>query len=262
MMTRSLHLFGVLIFVCLGIVACTSAGTKLDSGLWHFKAGLYRQAIPLLLSGTPDIERADPSDPRLPTAYVALGDMAVADKENQRAEEFYNKALKAAKTKHSQDPVLNRNALVHAGNFLRSQGRFTEALPLLTDATTISGREASMPRLLHANDLDNLSLAYSGMQDQVKADATSQRALEVLGGLEQSADVKASKGIVLYNAAYRMAEQGHDSEADAYYRESLALVSAYGEQWRKNVVLSNYATFLRKVGRHSEAATLDGQIKK
>ena len=262
MIIRHLCSIGLLVYAGLGLCACASPETKMNSGLWHYNAGLYGQAIPLLLSGTPEIERDNPSDPRLPTAYIALGEMAVASKENKRAEDFYNKALTAARTYHPQDSQLNRNALVHTGNFLRNQGRASDALPLLVDAAAISSSYPATLRRLHAIDLDNLSLAYSGIQDHAKATVTNKRALDVLSGLEQSSEVKATTGVVLFNAAYGLTEQGRTSEADVLYRQSLTLVSTYGEQWRKNVVLFNYATFLRKAGRNAEAQALESQIKK
>jgi tetratricopeptide (TPR) repeat protein len=247
---------------CMAVAGCATSTTKLDSGLWHFNAGLYGEAIPRLLSAVPDVERTNPTDPRLPTAYVALGDMAAADREDKKAEEFYNKALALAKTKHPENTTLNRNALVHAGNFLLDQKRPTEALPLLLSAAAISERETSIPRLLYAIDLDNLSLAYDGAKDNVRGDEASSHALEIMSGLNQTNEVVAAKAVVLYNAARRLAEIGRNAEAEAYYRQALANVAANGEQWRKNVVLSNYAQFLKKAGRADEAKGLEDQVKK
>ncbi len=246
----------------MALTACTSTTTKLDSGLWHYNAGLYGEAIPRLLSAVPDVERTNPSDPRLPTAYVALGDMAAADKENKKAEEFYSKALLVAKTKHPEDTTLNRNALVHAGNFLRAQGRAAEALPMLLSAASISERVTSIPRLLYAIDLDNLSLAYDDTKNSSEADEASGRALEIMSGLDQTNEVIAAKAVVLYNAALRLEARGSNAEAEEDYRQALMHVSANGEQWRKNVVLSNYALFIRKMGRDAEAKGLEDQMKK
>jgi len=261
-MVRVFILQLTVLLACVAVTGCTTADTKLDSGLWHFNAGLYGEAIPRLLSAVPDVERSNPTDPRLPTAYVALGDMAAADKEDKRAEEYYNKALVLAKTRHPVDTRLNRNALVHAGNYLRGQKRPAEAMPLLLAATSISERVGSVPRLLYAIDLDNLSLAYADTKDYVKADEASRQALEIMSGLDQTSEIVAAKAVVLYNAATRLAELGRDAEAEAYYREALAHVADNGEQWRKNVVLSNYAQFLRKAGREAEAKALEDQVKK
>jgi len=67
---------------------------------------------------------------------------------------------------------------------------------------------------------------------------------------------------VLYNAATRLADLGRTKEAEENYKQALGGVGANGEQWRKNVVLANYADFLRKAGRVDEAKALDAQVKK
>jgi len=259
---RVINLQLAALLACIAVTGCITADTKLDSGLSHFNAGLYGEAIPRLLSAVPDVERSNPTDPRLPTAYEALAVMAAADKENERAEEYYNKALVLAKTRHPADTTLNRNALVHAGNYLLDQKRPAEALPLLLEATSISERVGSMPRLLYAIDLDNLGLAYDGTKDYVKADEAGRHALEIMSGLDQTKEVVAARAVVLYNAAARLAELGKDAEAEAYYQQALAHVADNGEQWRKNVVLTSYAQFLRKAGREAEAKALEDQVKK
>jgi len=241
------------------LAGCASSGSQVDSGLWHHNAGLSNQAIPRLLSGVPALERSNPADPRLPTAYVALGDLASADRSFDAADGFYKKALQSARTYHPANATLNRNARVHGGNFLRAQGRNVEAIPLLTEAVAISEGDASMPRILYAIDLDNLSVAYGSLPDDARAQQLSQRALDVLDGIEQTHAVKATRGVVLYNAAYRLAEKGQDAQAETYYRQSLAAVSAYGEKWRARVVRDAYATLLRKMGREAEAAALDAK---
>lgn len=86
-------------------------------------------------------------------------------------------------------------------------------------------------------------------------------ALDTLDSIEQTDEIKSARGVILYNVAYRLTEQRRNDEAEPYYRQALALVSAYGEQWRKNVVLSDYAKLLRSIGRGSEATALEAQIQ-
>lgn len=167
---RRSRVLGVLLIAQGLLIGCMSSETKVDSGLWHFNAGLYAQAIPLLVDGVPALEQKEPLDPRIPTAYVALGDMAAADKKTEMADNFYKRAVQTTRAHHPSNHVLNRNSLVHAGNFFLTQSRFAEALPLLAEAAAISGQDNTMPRLLYAIDLDNLSLAYSGLHREVEAD--------------------------------------------------------------------------------------------
>ncbi len=244
--------------VALLLCACVTTDSDLNSGIWHYRAGLYGEAIPRLLRSVPALERSNPADPRLPDAYVALGDMAAADKRLDLAEQFYGKAVAAATSHHADVTWLNRNAAVHAGNFFLNQNRFTEALPLLQRAARLSENDAGTPRVLHAIDLDNLSVAQAGLKDYAQADVSSTGALRLLDTLEPSPQHLATRGVVLYNRAMLLADQGQVAEADAAFKQALALVTQNGEAWRRKVIVVEYGAFLRKQGREADAKALEG----
>jgi tetratricopeptide (TPR) repeat protein len=239
------------------LAACSSPASNVDSGLWHFNAGLYGHAIPKLRQGVGPLEQDNPNDPRLTTAYVALGDMAAQDKEYELAANFYRKAVELARTRHSGVATLRRNSLVHAGNFFRSRGKLAEALPLLAEAAAISGKESAIPRVLHAIDLDNLAVAYASRGDFEEAARHTDKALSILSAEEKTPQTLATRGVVLYNASHNLAQQGRDSEAEAGYKQALTLLTQHGEPRRVKIVTSNYAALLRKLGRAEEAASLE-----
>jgi tetratricopeptide (TPR) repeat protein len=243
------------------LAGCATSGENVNSGIWHYNAGLWDQAIPRLLSGVPTLEAESPSDARLPTAYVALGDMAAARQAPEKAEEFYNKALLASRTYHARDEVLLRNSLVHAGNFLLDQKRYQEAVPLLAEAAATSRRNASIP-ILAAADLDNLSRALAGAGRNAEADAARQHSLSILDSLPPAREVHATRGVVLYNLAYLQAEQNRPVEADENYKRALSLLTANGSPNQINIALRNYAVFLRSLGRLDEASQLESQVRR
>ncbi len=249
---------GLLLVAALLLAGCASSGDRVNSGLWHHQAGLWAQAGPRLADGVPALERQNPADPRLPTAYLALGDMAAAAGRPEAADDDYGHALRSARTYHAGNPTLLRNALVRRGNFLRERGRAAEAIALLSEAEAISAREADVPKVLNAIDLDNLSVAYQTVPDLPQAERLSRRALAVLDTLEQTPAVGSTRGVVLYNAACGLAQAGRDAEAEALYRQALPLVSKGPDRWRVEVVRKQYAQLLQKMGRDAEAKAMAG----
>lgn len=254
-------LAGGLLLAATLLAGCASSVDQVSSGLWHHQAGLWAQAGPRLVDGVPALERQNPADPRLPTAYLALGDMAAAAGRHDVADDNYGRALRAARAYHAGNPTLLRNALVHRGNFLRERGRAAEAIALLSEAEAISARETSVPKVLNAIDLDNLSVAYQAVPDFPQAERLSRRALAVLDTIEQTPAVGSTRGVVLYNAAYGLAEVGRNAEAEALYRQALPLVSKGPDRWRVEVVRKQYAQLLRKMGREAEAKTMAGPVR-
>ena len=250
-----------LAFICVALSACASAGDNVNSGLWHFNAGLSGQAIPLLLQGVPALEASDPDDPRVPRGYVALGDLAVQDKKADLAGQFYGKALANVRAHQARTPSTVRSTLVSVGMYYLNTDRPADALKLLSEAAGISEREASIPRYLYAIDLDNVGVAQTALKNYAEAERFSASALRVLDTLEQSTDVKRAKGIVLFNLGYSVAQGSKDVEAEANYREALALVSAGGDRRRAKRIAEEYAKLLRKLDRPFEALQLEDQYK-
>ena len=248
---RLRHLFATLI-CSIALFGCASTDQQIDSGLWHYKAGLSGEAIPRLVSGVESLEATRPSDPRLPQAYLALGDMAVRDKRPDLAETYYKRSLESVTKYHATNDRLVRNTAVEAGNFYLAQRRFREAEPLLMRATEISSKFTPATKL-HVSDLDNLSLAVEGAGRLDEADALSDKALVVLATLPSSKENVATRGVVFYNRAYRCAKRGQYVMAESYYRRALADIASSAEPWRVKVVRTQFADFLRKQGRAAEA---------
>lgn len=258
-------------FLCLLLmlilVGCATTNQNINSGLWHYNAGLWNQALPRLLSSVPELEKSNPKDPRLSNALIALGNMAMGYKEFGKAEDYFKRALKAAESQEPQNDNLMREALVHAGNFYLNQKRYSESEPFLKRAVIISEQNKSIPRIIFAIDSDNLGLAYTGQGKHADGNALSQNALKVLNDLVPSNDVKETRGIILYNLGYSYAEQKRFAEAETLYQQALGELSpagkpAIGEQLRINTILTNYAVLLKQQGRTEEAKALEQQIRK
>jgi len=246
------------------LAGCLHADTdyQVNYGLNHYRMGLYNQAIPPLVTAAKSLEKTNPPDPRLPEVLLALGAMAAADQRVEMAEGFYLNAVKAADGLATPDENAQRNALVNGGNFYLAQRRPKDALPLLERAATISEQSARFRRTLHAIDLDNLGQAYSGQKRYSEGRALGLRALKVLDAAQAEPDAAKTRGVVHYNLAYGYMEEGLYAEAETNYRRALEILAPsgapqVGETWRVEVVLTNYAILLRKVGRGNEAATLE-----
>ncbi|MFB2801351.1 tetratricopeptide repeat protein [Shewanella seohaensis] len=241
------------IFILFG---CASADQNIDSGLWHYNAGLYDEAIPKLLSGTESLYKSNSSDARLPAAYLALANMAANDKRFDIAEKYYKKAISVAEKYNSGDARIMRNVTSSAGNYYLDNKQYSEAIPLLERALEISKNNDSIARKLYAIDLDNLGLANDAVGHHVEADTLSQQALTVLSNLSSTPEIVSIRGVVFYNIAYRSAERGNVTEAEKYYKLALADISVSSESWRIKTVKANYAEFLKKLGRNAEAEAI------
>ncbi len=241
------------LLACVLFASCASYSSRVDSGLWHYNAGLPAQAIPLLVEGVPALDAASPADPRVPQGYVALANLALQDKKPDLAEKFFEKALVNAQTHQAGSPNTKRSTFNVVGMRLLGLGRPSEALPLLVEAARISEETPSIPRRLFAIDLDNMGIAQAALGNDAAADASAARAGMVLDRLEQTPLVKGTRGVVCYNVAYRLATRGKDAEAETAFRESLALISAGPEKWRLKSVAREYEKLLTKLGRSAEA---------
>lgn len=247
---KILILFLFPIFILFG---CASTSQNIDSGLWHYNAGLYDEAIPRLLSGTESLNKSNPSDTRLPSAYLALAHMAANDKRFDIAEKYYKQAISVAEKYNSNDKRIIRNVSSSAGNYYLDNRQYSEAIPLLERAVAISKNNESIARKLYAIDLDNLGLANDAVGHHVETDILSQKALNVLSTLSSTPEILSIRGVVFYNIAYRNAERGNVTEAKQYYKRALSDILVSDESWRIKTVKTNYSEFLKKLGRNAEA---------
>ena len=238
------------------LAGCSTTDDQINSGLWHFNAGLHAQAIPRLLSGAESLQKSTPADPRLPSVLMALGNMAEEAKRADLAERYYQQAIQSVDEFHSKDDIQVRNALVQLGLFYSSVRRYSDAIPLLTRATHISAKTANINNR-YAIDLDNLSLAVIGDGRQADAMMLNDEALQALKVLPQTAENIATRGVVHFNRAYALAEQGNNVAAEDYYLHAITDISSSSEAWRMKIVRESYAAFLRKMGRVEEANTIE-----
>ena len=238
-----------------------STDSQINYGMNHYKMGLYDRAIPYLLSAVKELENKEPTDPRLPQILIALGNMAISTKEENRVEDFFQRALKAAEKLTPTDTVQIRNALVHLGLYYHAHDREQEAVPLLKRASLIS--EDSANQVLYAIDLDNLGQAIDKLGRHEEANQLSLKALNVLDSLTQGEEEVKARGVILYNLAWSYMTQQKFSDAEQLYKQALNLLedkaSAQVESWRIKTVLKGYAKLLRQTNRIEEAKTLESR---
>lgn len=247
---------GVLAIV-LGLAGCHyfSTESQINYGLNHYKMGLYDQAIPALMSAAQSLERRSPPDPRLVEVLIALGDMAQGEKRDDRAADFYPRALKAAEALQPTDSTRLRNALVHVGQFYSYHDRAKDAVPFLQRAADISATFED--REFQAIDLDNLASAYQNLKQYDKAIELQLRSLQIANKLPTAKFP--TKGTILHNLGHSYMELGQYKEAEQHLKEALAILSAGGpevEPWRVRTARRSYAELLRKMGRVEEAEKL------
>jgi tetratricopeptide (TPR) repeat protein len=235
---------------------CASTDQNINSGLWHYNAGLYDEAIPKLLSGVESLYKNNPSDSRLPSAYLALANMAASDKRLDIAEKYYKQAIEVAEKYSHNDARIMRNVSSSAGNFYIDNKRYLEAIPLLESAASLSKNNDLIPRKLYAMDLDNLGLANDGAGRQEEADNLSNKALAEISVLPSTPEIVSIRGVIFYNLAYRNAERGNIVEAENFYKRALEDIFTSNEAWRIKTVKTNYAEFLKKLGRNSESEAI------
>ncbi|MBT0665437.1 tetratricopeptide repeat protein [Geobacter pelophilus] len=256
----------VSILIVSGLFGCASADQQMNSGLWHYDAGLWGEAAPRLINSVPEIEKSNPNDPRLSTALIALGEMSAGSGRYDLSEDFFRRAVKVAEAQLPPDEVLIRNASVHTGYYYLGQNRPAEAAPLFTRAAKLSEKYSGDKRVLHAVDLDNIGVALTSQGLHKDGNEVSQRALRILDDLPLQKEVEKTRAVIFYNLAYSYVEQTRFAEAEDLYRKSLNTLAPIGaplvgEQWRINVVLTNYSKLLRQLGRNDEAKVLEVRIK-
>ncbi|GLQ31351.1 tetratricopeptide repeat protein [Litoribrevibacter albus] len=233
------------------LTACASVDQNINYGLNHYKMGLYNHAIPKLLSSTPELENSNPTDQRVTEAYLALGVMAEADKQFEKAEEFMKKALETAKNVNENKSTHIRNANNTLGHFYINQQHYTQAKTYLERALEISRQKNNDPVML-AIDLDNLALVHFELGDQVQSTTYSDEALRLIEKDINHQYYIRTKGIVLYHQGLRLEKLGENKKALGRYNSSieafelLANKHSY-ESWRIDVVTKSKDALLAKM---------------
>lgn len=251
---------GLLTALCLGLSGCHYFGTEsqINYGLNHYQMGLYNQAIPPLMSAAKSLEGKNPPNPRLVDVLIALGTMATSEKRNDLAADFYPRALKAAEALHPTDNKRLRNALVSLGMFYAYHERAADAVSLLQRAASISKNFDD--QIFHAIDLDNIASAHQNLKQYPDASELQLKALNVVNGLTTGKSLFNTKGTILHNLGVSYDEMGRFKEAEALFKEAIAVLKA-GERdvepWRVERATKSYADLLRRTGREKEAQDME-----
>lgn len=222
------------------IVGCASTESNINSGLWHYSAGLYGQAIPRLLESTPKFEKNHPADERVSRSYLALGVMAEDSKRYDKSEFYLLKALETAKTTQPFSNLILRNAESTLGHFYLNRERYSDALLHLETAETISKSSQSNP-ILNAIDLDNVAIALQGIGKLDESINYSEKALSVAEKNSTSEMYTLTKGIILYNLGKAYEDSKRQEKAKHFYIQSIELLTIVVEkntyeQWRLDTV--------------------------
>jgi tetratricopeptide (TPR) repeat protein len=256
----------VVVFLSL-LAGCLSTDQLIGTGLAHYKMGADGAAVPRLLQGVRELEQSNPTDPRLVTALIALGEMAASDKKYTLSEDFFRRALAKAESLQPPDDTLLRNANVSIGFFYLNRDRSEDAALFFERTLIISERNGSWKRTLYAVDLDNLAVARFRTNRFNEADDLSLKAIAILEGMQTDQEVAKHKGLVLSNLAYSYQKQGRNSEAETLFRRSLEILDPpggppVGEAWRIKGLRKVYADFLRQQNRNEEANFIERNLSR
>lgn len=219
---------------------CASTESNINSGLWHYNAGLYGEAIPRLLDATADFEKTNPTDERVSRSYLALGVMAENSKLYEKAETYLFKALKTAKSTSPFSQSVLRDAEATLGHFYLNRERYSEALQPLKNAEIISKNNQIDP-LLNAIDLDNIGVALHGLAKTAESIGYSERALAIVEKNSTNDRYVLTKGIILFNLGKAYETSADIQKARRFYTQSVELLTIAVEQnsyekWRLDAV--------------------------
>jgi tetratricopeptide (TPR) repeat protein len=220
---------------------------------------LYNIAIPPLMSAAKSLEGKDPPDPRLVDVLIALGTMAMSEKRNDLATDFFPKALKAAEKLSPPDSRRLRNALVNLGMFYSDNDRAADAIPILERAAVISEKFPASEREFYAIDLDNVASAHQNLKQWAEALELEQKSLEAANPLTTGKYLASTKGTILHNLGRSYMELGRNAEAESNLKQAIAALSAGPdvEPWRIKTAKASYADLLRRTGREKEAGAIE-----
>lgn len=243
------------------LFSCTTT-QNINSGLWHYKAGLYNEAYPRLESAAHSLEDTSPPDIRYSEVLLALASMDAIAGNRLKADTRFKKAVFIEEGYKDQNDVRLRNSYNQYGNFLLSSSRPTDASTVLAKAVAISEKRFKGHEVLLALDLDNLAMAFSQQSKFKESISLSERAEKALDGIPNNDEVIETRGVIKYNRAYSFEVQGENDEALALYTQALSLLDKPKTLWRARVVAKQLASLLRKLGRDAEAKELEERFEK
>ncbi|MEY4588775.1 MAG: hypothetical protein RL497_851 [Pseudomonadota bacterium] len=223
------------------LAGCASTESNINSGLWHYEAGLYGEAIPRLVRPITSFEKRFPHDERVSRSYLALGVMAENSKAYDKAEEYLIKSVESAKTSRPLQENTLRNAESMLGNFYLNRKKYSEALTHLNTAESISSKFKEKS-ILNSIDLDNISTALQGAGKLKESIEFSERALKVAEKTPEDNSYNLTKGIILFNLAKSNEENGNNTKAKELYDKAIELLTISSkentsEQWRLDAAL-------------------------
>ena len=134
------------------------------------------------------------------------------------------------------------SALNNRGNLLKAAGRYAEADETYAQAIRLFLAEEEADPLTLAEMLGNAGANAVSLGDDEQAKARFAQALELLSGMEKSADVLSAAATANYNCGVLLYREGSYSDAEASLTEACAL---YEELLDITESLQNRASYVR-----------------
>ena len=219
-------------------------------------AGLYRrqgrssEALPLLESALDiELDAWGPQHPNVAARQASLGVLYRQEGRYEEAEPYLEEALVVREQVYRSDDPQTTGAMISLAHLYRQQERYDEAEDLFRRVLAI--HESTNDQLGVASDLANLSVLYLSNSQFAEAEPVFERALmiegtnpQVLAGLNQLARTAQS--------------EGRSEEAEDIYEWALEVSEdALGPENANTTFLrTQYAQYLRSLGRHDEADRL------
>ncbi len=179
-----------------------------------------------------------------------------------QAEPLFSQALRIRQRRlDPKDPDLAVSYMNLAGNYIY-QRRYDEAEPLCQQALELFERTMGKEHLTVAHALTALAEVYSCQRKYDQAEPLLWRSLQICEKLLGGAHTEVAESLTNLGALHEGREQYE--EAESFYKQAQAIVeNAVGEMHpRVMLVLRNYMSLLRKMGRENEAQELDIRIRR
>ena len=194
----------------------------------------------------------------------ALGDTAGGDRLISEAILYVERALTIVERHTPANSYELTPYLGNLGFWLCQAGRFREAIPLFRRSLKISenvGLPPDSPVLGFA--LDNLGWALTGSGEYDEARKQLRRALAIFERIQHNPRGRSSQLAVIPEDLLELElATGRYTEAEALYRRVIDLREhAFPDDLALANSLEHYASFLKRLGRPSEAAKLEARAK-
>lgn len=214
----------------------------------HCSLGDFVSAEPIARRLLKIRKKRGPALPEMANLAVCLREQG----KNTEAEEIHLEIIAQSATTAKADPASHAYVLNNYGLFLKSIGRFAEAVPRYCDVIEILAKLENQ-RELYLNVLANLANVYDelGNDDRVK---DTYKKLDSL--LEQWPDVAPEvKAVACNNRAQGEMRRGNHQSAKRQLKESMEIVkSLHGDKHpRYATAVNNIGAFYQEIGDEEKA---------